>query len=95
MDNINPTVITSKMAQDHLNEIKIAHSDVLTGMANHAIKVQNFNQQKQQEQMQNEQQTKVNQDANQKAMADAATKKLEAENKAKELQIKQQALSMP
>lgn len=45
----NYPVITSKAAQNDLNKIKGIHADLLTGMANQATKVANFQQNKQAE----------------------------------------------
>ncbi len=46
---IRPTVITSKAASKDYNRIVAAHADLLTGMANHSVKVANYNTQKQTE----------------------------------------------
>ncbi len=45
----SPAVITSKLAQDHYNDIVSSHSDLVTGISNQQLKVQAFRQQKDQE----------------------------------------------
>lgn len=101
MDNISPTVITSKAAQNHLNDIKFQHADILTGIQNQAVKVADYNAQKEAQRQIDEQQKQVQQSEaqktafdNKKIQMDAETKNLEAQNKAKELEIKSQALTM-
>lgn len=102
MDSINPIVLTSKQATDHLNKIKVEHSDLLTGIQNQAMKVEAYNQQKALERQNQDQMNKELGISNkklemddQKMTMEAETKKLAEQNKAKELEIKQAALSMP
>lgn len=44
------SVITSKVAQNHLDEIRVRHNDMLKGMSEQSMKLQNMNQQKATEQ---------------------------------------------
>lgn len=46
METFSPVVITSKPATEHLNKIKAEHADVLTGIQNQSLKVEQYNMQK-------------------------------------------------
>lgn len=83
MDKINPVVITSKPAVDHLNKIKLEHSDIINNIQNQALKVQQYNIQKE---------AKLAEKATQDATI--AKDQAETERKNKELSIKEQALTL-
>ena len=94
MDSYSPIVITSKLAENHLNSIKAKHADILQGMQAQAQKIATFNQEKaQQAQMENERSASMKME-NDKAAIDAQTRMLEQQNKQRELDIKAQALSI-
>ena len=40
------SVITSKVAQDHLDEVKIRHADMVKGMQEQSMRMQQINMQK-------------------------------------------------
>ncbi len=79
----SPAVITSKMADDHYNMIKANHSDILKGIQDQAVKVQQYNMQKDMDRQQKEAQA-----------AETMKNQLEQEQKQQELAIKAAALSM-
>lgn len=102
MDTISPVVITSKAADEHINTIKMQHSDLLQGMQDQQTRVTQYHAQKQadfqaeqQVQRDQQQQEKENNININKQNAESQAKILAEQNKAKELEIKQQALSMP
>ena len=83
MEKYSPIIIDSKMAEDHLNKIRTEHADILSSMVSHQAKVEQYNQQKEAERIANEEKQRV-------SMKEEA----ERQAKMKELEIKQQALSM-
>lgn len=46
MDKFTPTVISSRPANDHLNMVKAQHLDIVSGIQNQALKVNEYNQNK-------------------------------------------------
>jgi len=83
MDQIKPIVITSRIADDHLNKIRAEHTSILEGMDAQKVKVDNFNQ------------NRIMQQTQQAAQqAQSQKDQLEADRKMKELEIKAAALSM-
>lgn len=108
MDNFSPIIVTSKQATDHLEKIKAEHADILTGIQNQKVKVEQYKQKKlveqqnkqmqdkeiQDKQMQDQQKQSDQQDKIKKDQIDAETKRLAEQNKAKELDIKAQALTL-
>lgn len=94
MDKFSPVVITSKAASQDLNKIKGEHADIIQGIQDQSVKVANYNAEqaaRKAAQFQTDQASKQNND---KLQADAEAKRLEAQNKSRELDIKQQALSL-
>lgn len=91
---VSPAVITSKLATNHLNEIKMKHSDIVQGIADQSVRVANYNAQINAEKKAREDQMKAESIQNEKARVESETKRMEAENKRRELDIKQQALSL-
>lgn len=84
MDNsFSPIVITSKAADNHLNDIKSQHADLLQGMQSQAEKIILFNQQKQAQRVVDQQRSDT-----------LAKESAESDRKTKELEIKQAALML-
>ena len=71
---MNPAVMTSKMAQTHMNDVKAQHNDLLTAMAMQKDRVQAFQQQKQVEQQ--NQQVMAHEMAQAKMVADTEAAKM-------------------
>lgn len=71
------------MATKHLNNVMVEHNNILAGIQNQSLKVEQYNQQ-QQMQAQEKEQIKATNDRD----------ILEQQNKAQELAIKEQALSI-
>lgn len=92
---VSPAVITSKLADKHLNGIRSTHASVVQGLTDQSVRVANYNAQRLAEKQAQDTQMKQDKIASDKVMMDAQTKQMEAENKRRELDIKQQALSMP
>ncbi len=94
-EKFSPTIINSKKAQDHLNKIRGEHSNLLTGIQNQSLRVQQFNQQRQlQQQEESLRQGEIDKEFR---ATQAAQQKESMQNdlKTKELEIKRQALLMP
>lgn len=83
MDKINPVVITSKQADTHLNKIRSEHTDVLRGLQDQAVKVQEYNQQKE-----------ISRKEQEAIDTENESKQLEQINKSRELEIKANALAI-
>lgn len=81
--NFKPIILNSKMATKHLNNVMVEHNNILAGIQNQSLKVEQYNQQ-QQMQAQEKEQIKATNDRD----------ILEQQNKAQELAIKEQALSI-
>lgn len=87
-------VVTSRAADQNIENIRSQHADILDGLTNQSAKVQAFNQQKQ---------VQAQQDAQMKAQAktdqmkiDAQSRKdsMEMEQKNRELELKRMALTL-
>lgn len=101
---MNPVLINSKRAQDHLAKIKTQHADLLNGIANQSLKVQAYNQQQQEAKrqrdlldIQNKKENQARQDeidrqfqADQKAAQKEAA---DRDMKIKEIELKRMALT--
>jgi multidrug resistance efflux pump len=94
MDTISPVILTSRVAQEHFNKIKADHEQLLQGMQAQAQRVTQFNADKDARQQEAMLQAQDQQAKQEKELKDSETKRLEAENKAKELAIKQAALML-
>ncbi len=92
------TITSKKAAQDLLN-IKARHADILTGMTNQKMRVDAYNQQKDQEKSAAEQNQRIMQ--NEMKQAEMTNKTMADKNamdfhlKNTELNIKRAALSQP
>lgn len=92
--NFSPAVVTSRRAQEHLDDITVKHADLLNGMSQQSQKVAAFNMQKQAElQAENSMKAELEKE---KMVADTQAKKdaLQFQQKEAELNIKRAALSM-
>lgn len=85
-----PIIITAKAAEDHLNKIRMEHANILTGIDNQKILVDQYNQNQQVEREKQE----VKQEKLSVRSAQASKDQLEHDRKMKELEIKSAALSM-
>lgn len=94
---MHPSVITSRRAKDELLKIKSVHSTMLQGMEMQSMKVQQFNQQRDQQKavaMQNEQTMKTElQKSQMVADTEAQKNAISYDLKQSELDIKRVALS--
>ncbi len=90
---ISPSVITSKAAQNDLNKIKMAHGELVTGMASQTAKVIGAQQLKMAD-MQAQETNRMQMDK-EKAIANTAAQKdaLTFAQKQQELDIKKAALT--
>lgn len=90
---MSPAVITSRVASKDLEKIKAQHADILTGIANQTIKIQQYNQQKSVEQQ--NQQVMRNELEKEKMAANTNDMKtaLDFQTKQSELDIKRAALT--
>lgn len=89
----SPSVITSRPAQDHLQDIKGDHAAILEGMANQKLRVDAFNMQKQSEMAaENTMKTEFEKE---KMVNDTTVKKNEMDfaTKQAEIDVKRAALS--
>lgn len=93
MDKISPIVITAKKAEDHLNGIKVQHADIVNGIQMQSMKVAQFNADKEAKDAIDRQQKEATTMENNKQQMESQTKILAEQNKAKELAIKEAALS--
>lgn len=91
-NNYSPAVITSRKAQDHFDDIKFQHTNILQGMQEQSMKVAQFNSEKQAQQQIVDQETKASKMENDKMNLEGQAKILEQQNKAQELAIKQQTI---
>ena len=94
MDSFSPIVITSRIANKHFNDIRSQHGDIVKGMQDQALRVSQFNADKEMKSQMEMQQKRENETNQQKLQMDAETKRLEQENKQRELEIKQAALAL-
>jgi len=92
--NYSPITITSKLAKKHLLDIKSKHFDMIQGMQDQALRVQQLNTEKETNQRTIDTENKTNQIETDKNNQANEMKKLEMENKRRELDIKAQALQM-
>lgn len=91
---MNPIVITSKAAENHLNTIKSQHADIIQGMNDQATRVAQLKAERMQNQQVTDQANQAAKTESDKAALDGQARILEQQNKAQELAIKQQALSI-
>lgn len=93
------SVVTSKKAQQDFLNIQARHSDILTGMINQKVKIDAFNQQRDQQkaaEMQNKQ-IMDNEMQKEKMTANSTDMKtaLDFQTKTAEIDVKRAALSQP
>jgi hypothetical protein len=94
MDTLKPIVVTAKKAEDHLNKIKVEHSDMLQGMNDQSLRVTQLKSERDNQKQVADQEQKASKMESDKANLDGQARILEQQNKAQELAIKQQALSL-
>lgn len=90
----SPSVITSKAASKDLENIRNTHTNLLTGLANQAVKVNSYNQQKQAELQAKNTIKAETQKENIAANTQAHKDSLDFAMKQSELDIKRAQLSM-
>jgi hypothetical protein len=90
---VKPVIINAKPAENHLEMIKSSYNDIISNIASHSLKVENFNNQKEIERQNNL--IKQSEMAKQDQADKLATEKDQRANalKEKELEIKKMALS--
>ncbi len=93
------SVITSKKAQQDYLNIKSRHADILTGMTNQKMRVDQYNQQKDQQKMamdQNQATMQAEMDKEKMAQGTIQQKNtMDFQQKQQELELKKIALSQP
>ena len=89
MKTLYPSVVTSKVAQNHYDDIKVKHDDILKGMQIQNMKVDNFNMMKGVENDKLAQNDMVAQ----KEKNESQLKRQEIDQKNRELEIKRLALT--
>jgi len=92
--NFSPIVISSKRAKYHLNDIKFKHAETLKNLQEHNMKISQIKSEKENQNKVAEQEKKSSEMESNKSRMDGEAKILEQQNKAKELAIKEQALSL-
>lgn len=95
METFSPTIINSKKAKEHYEATKVKHADILTGLQNHSLRIQDYNNQKS-IQKQNEDLKQAEVDKEFRAQQ-AVTQKESADRSIKEQEIalKREALFQP
>lgn len=77
---IKPAVLTSRAATRDMDTIRARHSEIVEGIKNQSVKIEQFNMQNAVKEQ--EESTKSNEAAIQKAESDRKTKELEIKEKA-------------
>jgi len=85
-------IITSKMADQHFQKIKVEHSNILQGMQNQSVKIAEMNKQKAIEAEQTRQMNAEREASMKKDQMAFDKEKMTADLKTKELEIKRAAL---
>lgn len=87
-------VINANKAQDHFNDIKMQHSEILSGIQEHALRVAGYKSEQDANKKIADQESKAAKQESDKANLEGQAKILEQQNKQQELAIKQAALSI-
>ena len=94
METFSPIVINSKKAQDHYNDIKSQHNDIVRGIQDQLLKVSAINSEKQAANMAETERKESMKMESDKVRMDNEVRILDAKNKSRELDIKEQALTL-
>lgn len=90
---INPLVFTSKKAQEFVEDVKTKHADIVTGLQDQAMRLADISARKEAERLTNDKEEKTRGFEREKLQMTDNIKRMELDNKKRELEIKAQALT--